>query len=272
MSFALAATLHDVVGALDADVRALLPVLRDLYPAGVCVATSPPTAASTRRLLEDADVHAGSPRANERGPLYRRSLARAVASGADRVHYLDFDRALHYASTMRAEYAALLRLAARHDVLLVGRTERAHRSHQRPLYATELIANRVMCDRLGWTGRVDFLVPSFVLPREQAMRLTKASRARNETMYGEWAVLVATSAPTIAYVECRGLDWETPDRHRADVEATGLDAFRDAQDTPEEWTMRRRLAEAVVRGFDRARPSGVDPTLTRLRPPVGRET
>ena len=220
--------------------------------------------------MDDVGVHAGTPRANERGPLYRRSLESAIGTGAQRVHYLDFDRALHYAGTLRAEYAALLRLATRHDVLLVGRTERAHRSHQRPLHATEVIANRVMSDRLGWTGRVDFLVPSFVLRCENATRLMEASRARSETMYGEWAALVATSAPTIAYVECRGLDWETPDRHRAEVDASGLDAFRDAQDTPEEWKLRRRLAEAVVRGFDRTRPDGVGPRLTRLRPPVGR--
>lgn len=270
---ALAATLHDGTGVLAEDVRRHLDGLRSLYPGGIAVATSPPTAASVARLLADAGVHAGSPAANERGPLYRRALRAALRSRATHVHYLDFDRALHWIAVDPSELTRVLALAEGHDVLVVGRTERAHRSHHRPLYVTESIAGRLMADRLGWSGRVDGLVPSFTLARREGVRLLRTSRARGEGVYGEWLALVVTSAPQIAYVECRGLDWETPDRDRDGVAAVGLDAWRAARDTPEEWTLRSRMAETIVRAFERVvsrRSPAPRPELVRLAVGPGR--
>jgi hypothetical protein len=271
MSIALAATLHDSAGALRGEIRRRLPALRRLYPAGLSVATSPPTAASVRSCLEDGDAHAGTPRTNVRGPLYRLALQQALATGAERVHYLDFDRALHWQAVLPDEYAAVLRTAARHAAVLIGRTERTHRSHHRPLYATETIVNRLLADRLGWPGRVDFLVPSFVLHRRALERLLGESRARDATIYGELAAVLAATRG-LAYVECRGLEWETPDRHRRAVARAGLPAWRDRFDTAEEWKLRTDLAAAFVRGFEsttaRVRPVRRGPE--RLRTPVGR--
>jgi hypothetical protein len=271
MSIALAATLHDSTGALRAEVRRRLPALRRLYPAGLAVATSPPTATSMRSCLEAAGVHAGSPRANARGPLYRLALQRALETGAEHVHYLDFDRALHWQAALPDEYVAVLRTAVRHAGVLIGRTERAHRSHHRPLYATEAIVNRLLADRLGWLGRLDFLVPSFVLSRRATEVLLRESRARDAAVYGELAALVAATRG-LAYVECRGLQWETPDRHRRAVARLGLPAWRRRFDTPEEWKLRTDLAAAFVRGFENtsARVRPVRRRPLRLRTPVRR--
>lgn len=89
---ALAATLQDPPGALAGAIRRALPALRALYR-GVAVATSPPTAASVKRLLAREGMYAGTPAANLRGPLYRLAVRRALATGGTRVHYLDLDRA-----------------------------------------------------------------------------------------------------------------------------------------------------------------------------------
>jgi hypothetical protein len=245
---ALAATLHDPTGALLADIRQALPRLSRLYR-HVAVTTSPPTAGRVRRLLAAAGMYAGTPPSNVRGPLYRMALRGALASGAERIHYLDFDRVLHWLPRGR-ELAALLRRARRHDVLLVGRTAVAHRSHHRPLYATEEVVNRLLADRLGLAGRIDFLVPSFVVTRTAAARLLARSRARDATVYGEWAALLA-GLGTVAYVECRGLDWETPDRFRRAVRRQGLARWRARWDTPAEWRARETMATEIVRGFDR---------------------
>ena len=268
MSVALAATLHDATGALRAETRRRLPALRALYPAGIAVATSPPTAASMRALLDAEGVHAGSPRTNVRGPLYRLALRRALATGAARVHYLDFDRALHWQAAAPGEYAALLRLALGGAPLLIGRSERAHRSHHRPLHETETAANRHMAERLGWRGRIDFLVPSFVLGRGALGALLRASRTRDAAVYGELAALVAAT-PGLAYVECDGLDWETPDRHPRAVARVGLAAWRARFDQPEERTLRAEMAASIVRGFERTlarvSPFGPAPRACRLR-------
>jgi hypothetical protein len=247
---ALAATLHDASGALAADIESGLPRLGALYRA-ILVTTTPSTVPRIRTLLDAAGVYAGTPATDAHGPLYRLALRRASVVGAGHVHYVDFDRALHWIRRAPRELAAVLRAARSHALVLLGRTAKAHRSHHRPLHATEVVANRLFAERLGIAGRVDFLVPSFVVRTEVATRLLGRSRARGPAMYGEWAALLAGLGSEIAYRECRGLDWETPDRHRAAVRRLGLPAWRRRQDTATEWTRRVDMAAEFVRGFAR---------------------
>jgi hypothetical protein len=262
---ALAATFHDTTGALVRDVRRWLPWLQARY-ASVAVTTSPPTSPRVVALLRAAGAYAGSPPANARGPLYRLSIRRALASGAGRIHYLDFDRALHWAAVAPRELARALRVARRVPTLLIGRTRRAHLSHHRPLHATEGVVNRLLTERLGASGHVDFLVPSFVVERDGAARLLARSRARDAAIYGEWAALLAGLGGPLGYLECRGLDWETPDRHRRAVRRVGLAEWRRRQETPAEWGIRVDIAAAIMRGFTRAldRCPVRDCTLARL--------
>ena len=245
---ALAATLHDPRGALADDLRRFLPKLATLYRA-VAVTTSPPTAVRMNRLLADAESYGGTPAANLRGPLYRMALRRALAAGTRHVHYLDFDRTLHWLRRAPRELASAVRAGEACPVLVLGRTQKAHQSHQRPLHATETIVNRLLVERLGLTGRVDFLVPSFVLEADAVRRLLAASRARDNGVYGEWAALVAGAGPQIAYLECCGLDWETPDQYRRQIRRVGLARWRQRFETPDEWKARTEMATAIVRGF-----------------------
>src|SRR5438874_7770706 len=143
---ALAATLHDARGALREDVERFLPRLQALYRS-IAVATSPPTDGRLTALLAAAGVHAGTPAANERGPLYRLALRQALATGAPRIHYVDFDRALHWVRRAPRELAAALRAARRYPMLILGRTEKAPRSHHVPLYAAGGIANPLLARR-----------------------------------------------------------------------------------------------------------------------------
>ena len=79
-------------------------------------------------------------------------------------------------------------------------------------------------------------------------------------------------APRLAYLECRGLDWETPDRHRRAVRRVGLAAWRRRLETPAEWALRVDMARAIVAGFERAAARSVlrDVGIQRLRVRWGR--
>jgi len=270
LDVALAATLHDPPGALGPALRHALPRLASLYR-GVAVATSPPTAARLVALLSAAGMHAGSVSTNLRGPLYRLSVRAALATGAGRVHYLDLDRALHWLSRAPREMRSVLRLARRHPVLVVGRTPKAHRSHHLPLWATETLVNRLIAARLRLARPIDVLVPSFVLERDAAARLLARSRARDAAVYGEWAALLLGLAAEVAYLECRGLDWETPDRHRRAVRRAGLAAWHRRQETPLEWARRIAMAAEFLAGFGRVvgRVPVTAPAIRRLPPRAG---
>ncbi len=267
---ALAATLHDARGALRADVERFLPRLQAMYR-GIAVTTTPGTAPRIVARLAAAGVHAGTAPSNLRGPLYRLALRRAHALGAPAVHYVDFDRALHWMRRAPRELRAILRLARRHPLVVVGRTDKAHRSHHVPLYATEALANRLVAARLGIAGRMDFLAPSFLLTRELVATLLARSRARDEGLYGEWPVLLCGLGVRVAYVECRGLDWETPDRHRRTIRRVGLPAWRKRWSNPAEWDLRVGLAAAVVRSATEAvrRQPAPPPVVVRVAPRVG---
>src|SRR3989442_15001489 len=178
------------------------------------VATIHPPAERVAMMLAAQGAIAGATQATHRGPLYRLAIRGGLATGAAHVHYLDLARALRWAARAPRELRAVLRLGARHRVLVLGRTPKAHRSHHLPLYATEVLVNRLMAVRVALARPLDLLVPSFVLARDAAARLLSSSRARDTAVYGEWAALVLGLAPEVAYLECRGLDWETPDRHR----------------------------------------------------------
>jgi hypothetical protein len=251
LDVALAATVHDPRGGLGDELRRALPRLARLYR-GIAVATSPPTAPRLTALLAQAGIHAGTPAQNLRGPLYRLAIRAALRTGAARVHYLDLDRVLHWLRRAPRELRATLRVARRHRILVVGRTPKAHRSHHLPLYATEVLVSRLMTERLGVAARLDLLVPSFVLPPDAAELLVARSRARDAAFYGEWAALLASLGPEVAYLECYGLDWETPDRHRRAVRRVGLPAWRRRQETPAEWARRIDMAEEFKAGFERA--------------------
>jgi len=264
---ALAATLHDPPGALAGAIAEGLPRLAALYR-GVAVAVSPPTAPRVAALLAARGMLAGTTRTNLRGPLYRLAIRRALATGAARIHYLDLDRALRWVARAPRELRAVLRLGARHGVLVLGRTPKAHRSHHLPLYATEALVNRLMTVRLALARPLDLLVPSFVLERDAAVRLLARSRARDAALYGEWAALVLGLAPEVTYLECRGLDWETPDRHRRAVRRIGLPAWRRRQETPAEWARRVAMAADFLAGFEHAlgRPPITRPAVRSLAP------
>jgi hypothetical protein len=267
---ALAATLHDPPGALTEALERAIPRLAAVY-AAVAVATSPPTASRIVASLRSAGMYAGTPTPNLRGPLYRLSVRRALASGAAQVHYLDLDRALHWLVRAPRELRAVLRLAPRHPVLVLGRTGKAHRSHHLPLYATEVLVNRLIATRLGLREPIDVLVPSLILERDLAARLLARSRARDTAIYGEWAALALGLTPEVAYLECRGLDWETPDRHRRAVRRLGLPAWRRRQETPAEWARRVVMAGDFIAGFERAlrrRPVAA-PVVRSVAPRVG---
>ncbi len=267
LDVALAATVHDPRGALGAELRRALPRLARLYR-GIAVATSPPTARRLTVFLAETGIHAGAPPQNLRGPLYRLAIRAALASGAARVHYLDLDRVLHWLRRTPRELRATLRVAVSHRVLVIGRTPKAHRSHHLPLYATEVLVNRLMAGQLGVEGRLDLLVPSFVLPPDAAELLVARSRARDAAVYGEWAALLAGLGPEVAYLECHGLDWETPDRHRRAIRRIGLPAWRRRQETSAEWAYRIDIAEEIKAGFERAleRFSVTGMSVRRLAP------
>ena len=210
---ALAATLHDPTGALARDVGRWLPWLQARY-AAVAVATSPPTAPSIVALLGEANVHAGSPRIPD---IYRQSARCSVC-----VHT--------WTSTW---FAGGGRARERRLHVVVSRV-----CGRRPGHVTSPAA---ACERQPSTAAPRTGTPVLSHLRRRARSAGRAACGR------QWA----PAARLARYLECRGLDWETPDRHRRAVRRVGLAEWRRRQETPAEWGLRIDIAATIARGSTR---------------------
>jgi len=52
----------------------------------------------------------------------------------------------------------------------------------------------------------------------------------------------------IGFTRARGLEWETPDRYRKEIEAEGYRRWLRGFETPAEWRRRVRVADEIIAG------------------------
>jgi len=122
---ALAATLHDPTGALRREIA---------WGCRACVRSTPPS--PWRRARPRRRAWSNAPR----GRRLRRDASReyawpalpdvdpgALRARPDAVHYLDFDRVLHWLRVAPREHRAIVRLSRKHRALLVGERRRRTR-------------------------------------------------------------------------------------------------------------------------------------------------
>ena len=147
--------------------------------------------------------------------------------------------------------ARAARRAARARAVLIGRTPArppvappaAARDGGRREPADGRAPRHRRAASISWSRRSSSTASAQLACSPGRARATRPSTASGRRCSPGWAV-------RSAYLECRGLDWETPDRHRRAVRRVGLEAWRARQDTPAEWRLRIDWRPTIVRGFD----------------------
>ena len=56
--------------------------------------------------------------------------------------------------------------------------------------------------------------------------------------YAEWPITLWRSARNPLYLECEGLEWETPDRYIEEIKAQGYEEWKKSFQTGSEWRRR----------------------------------
>jgi hypothetical protein len=256
---ALAMTVHQPDGGLQALAEAVLPALLRRY-AAACALCSTQTFAPLVRLLRQQGVRVelSEPAVagvEGLGHTKRASLRLGLLTGVDHVHVCDFDRALHWAAHYPDELDEVLALGQGADYLVLGRTGRAWNSHPAYQRHTEELFNRVYALITGQPW--DIGAGSRMVSRQAASLLLERSEEPSVGIDAEWPLLVgAEPGLRLEYRECEGLEFETADRHRTEIEAAGgYEAWlRALESDPGRWAFRLRLAtliaEAAVRTTD----------------------
>ncbi len=194
------------------------------------------------------------------GHVRRRALRAGLETGTPYLQMCDFDRALHWSAHYPRELDAVLDEIARHDLLVLGRTERAWATHPPYQAETEPLFNKVFALTTGLLWDVGAGSRGF--SRRGAEKLLEWSEEPTVGIDAEWPLLLLGQEDfAVGYRACEGLEFETADRFAAEIKAAGsYDAWEaEMSADPARWAFRMRLAaliaEAIVRygGTGRAR-------------------
>ncbi len=250
MAVTLAVTHHDPDGRCHAQALRVLPLLNSLF-AGIAVHATHATSRTTLDVLaaqgalvqqEAADAFAGY-------TLLGRPRRAAVALGlhhpAEHLLFCDFDRVLHWAETYPEELAEVVTALPQADCTVLGRTARAYDTHPQVQRDTEALINHVfwLASGLAW----DIGAGARGLSRRAAEELLANCPDESIGNDGTWPIhLLRQGDCAVGYAATEGLEFETPDRYRDQIDAAGgLDVWLAQIDTdPRQWAQRLAIAHA----------------------------
>lgn len=248
----LVAPLNDTDGSLLELAAPLWPLLRALYRE-IILEASPQTPASVMEALTRAGARVfqefQGPNGDEHLGLVRlRALQRALDQGFTNFHLCDWDRLLHWAGTYPDELREALAYIPEYDFLVFGRTERAFETHPRAQRETERLANEAFAEITG--EPMDVSAGSRGLSAAAVAALQRWSRTPGVGSDGEWPVLTRRLALRCGYVTVEGLEYETADRYKAEIEAAGSYAAWEAAhaNNGAAWVRRLAFAHAIAAG------------------------
>ncbi len=186
------------------------------------------------------------------GAVRRETIRHGLEAGTPHLQMCDFDRALHWVAHYPGELEAVTAEVTEHDLLVLGRTQRAWATYPPYQAETEPLFNRVfaLATGLAW----DVGAGSRGLSRRAAETLLANSQEMTVGVDGEWPLLLLQRAGfKVGYRACEGLEFETADRFGPEIEAAGGYAAWEAEMSadPRRWSFRLRvallIAEAVIR-------------------------
>lgn len=136
----------------------------------------------------------------------RREALRYALTGKGRhFHYCDFDRILTWGKNHLNELKVLVGDIPNHDYLILGRTERAMKTHPIEWIETEKITNHIVSLELG--KEVDITAGSCGFSRESAEYITTYSKEKMTD--AEWAIIVHRIVKRqVDYRAVEGLEFE----------------------------------------------------------------
>ena len=154
------------------------------------------------------------------GERYRSSLKMGLKDKVDHLFLVDFDRALHWVLNFEDELRTVVEtLKTSEGFTSLIRTERAFETHPLTQRETEKVANAIATEVVG--RRVDISSGAFGLDREVAELVVKESTKNDFGFYGEIMAIPLRHGIKINTIEVEGLEWETPDQYKEEINKVG---------------------------------------------------
>lgn len=240
----LSSTLHDPEARLLSLIRRLTGSLPAIFNP-ITVRISPETDRKVLDELREQGVKASYGSKNV-VDTYKGALIDALKEGSGHIFYCDYDRVLHWFNKYPDELAQINKATRNHDFTLIGRTERAFRTHPQTQRKTEYIANLVGSKILRFEETRDIIGACWNLSTQLAETLVRVSSDSTYGFYCEWPTIAWQSARSPGYLEVEGLEWETPDRFQKEIGKIGYDEWLAKFQTQAEWERRIKVMEDSI--------------------------
>jgi hypothetical protein len=166
---------------------------------------------------ERSDPDSEAPRL---GKARREAIALALQLESPSVMYCDCDRVLHWADRYPEELRQVAGHLSERDFTILGRTERAFRSHPRVQRDTEAIINHVfqVVSGEGW----DVTAGARGLSRRAVEAILEGCLDENLSTDVSWPLFLRSlGGLSLGYLATEGLEFETPDRYGEEIGAAG---------------------------------------------------
>ncbi|MBV7333360.1 hypothetical protein KFU94_35015 [Chloroflexi bacterium TSY] len=217
--------------------------LKQLYD--TMVVSVPKTIEQEDRMLLQEELGIGIVVMPQRGWGRYLVMHEALKSGADFIHYCDFDRLLHWVEADPSEWQTTVQRIRQTDCLIMGRSEQALHSHPQALVQTERIINTIASSIL--TQSVDLGGGSRGLSRAAAQFLIEHTTPGS---WGDaqWPILLHRAGFRVDYVALDGLEWESPDRYRNQAATSGQrsQAAETYDQDAKHWARRVQIAQEII--------------------------
>lgn len=248
---ALALTVHQPDERLVPLMREHLPPLVARYAAATAYCSRESRATVLDLLRQQgvavgvSDIAAGG--IHHIGRVRRETIRLGLQAGTSHLQMCDFDRALHWSAHHPQELDHVIATIPDHDLLVLGRTDRAWRTHPPYQAETEPLFNKVftLVSGLPW----DVGAGSRGLSRRAAETLLRLSTEETVGVDAEWPLLLLNCEGfAVGHRPCEGLEFETADRFGAEIEAAGGYRAWEAQMSadPARWVFRLEIAFLIA--------------------------
>lgn len=240
-TIALSSPHHDPNGSLLKGLHSQISVLKSIFDT-VAVSVSDLT---DPRVLRDFDlfgIHYQVRKENGNvSDRYRQALKLGFDDGIDTTLLLDFDRALHWATAFPDEMRIVADQIRNNDGFTsLQRSQRAFETHPLVQRETEVVVNQIASEIVG--KRVDVLSGGYGLDKESSNIVLKKATAADFGFYGQILAVNFYEGIRINTVEVEGLEWETPDQYKDQINIVGYSQWLSNFQSLSEWEKRLTIS------------------------------
>lgn len=243
ISIILISTFHDPSLKLKEPLISALPLLKTLFKQVIIVLT-PSMDQESVSFLEGRGFIVSRCSSDSRVETYKlaykKGLEHIENEKIERIMYIDFDRLVHWINYYPDELQKLLS-EIEVDYLHIGRTLRAFDSHPNTQKETEIIVNEFGSSILEFNKTLDIISVCYIMTKELVVKILSLKNNTDYGFYSTWPIFLWNWATSKKYIEVEGLEWETPDRFKEEIEKISYQKWLNQFQDPLEWRNRVNL-------------------------------